>query len=334
MVVPPGIWVPESYPVACPPMPTSPFAEQHQALRSSVRRLVAERLEPLAQAAERGGAVHAEALELSAELRGLSDPLADVVVAEELGRLRSGGLVAVLLGAALAGDLDAGAAPGAVARRGDLQVTGDSADGYLPMVVGGAAVRWLVVLDAGVTVELTAECAVEPTEALHALRGGALADVIVRSAPCRPIRIRDMPLRRAELREAATAVAGAWQTFDDAHTYAGQRTAFGRPIGAFQVNRHALAEMATWLTAAEALVHDTAWGMATGSGATSADTATARLVAGRTARRVTDMCLQLHGGYGYTMDFDVQRAWRDSRALAVGDQARQSRIVPPAGVSV
>jgi alkylation response protein AidB-like acyl-CoA dehydrogenase len=312
-------------------MPTTVFAEEHQTLRSTVRRLVADRLTALADAAERGAAVHVEALELTTELRGLPDVLAEVVVAEELGRLRSGGLLAVLLDAALLVDLGHPTVPAAVARVGDVAVTDDTADGTLPMVVGGAVARTLVVLSAGIAVELGDGCDAEPAGALHGLRGGALADVVVRSAHAQPVEVSAQALRRAELREAAAAVAGGWQTFDDAHAYAGQRTAFGRPIGAFQVNRHALAEMATWLTAAEALVHDTAWALATAVDGPNADTATARFVAGRAARRVADVCLQLHGGYGYTMDFDVQRAWRDTRALAIGDDERRARLVAGTG---
>jgi alkylation response protein AidB-like acyl-CoA dehydrogenase len=306
-------------------MPTSAFAEEHEALRATVRRLVSERLAPLAEAAEHGAAVHIEALELAADLRELPDVLADVVVAEELGRMRSGGLVAVLLDAALLADVGCDG-PGAVARDGEVRVSGDVADGELSTVVGGAVASRLLVLDAGVVVELDERCEVRPAVAPHALRGGAVADVSVRAAPCRDVAATTEARGRAELREAAAAVAGAWQTFDDAHAYAGQRAAFGRPIGAFQVNRHAIAEMATWLTAAEALVHDTAWAMASGGGAPAVDTAAARLVAGRTARHVADRCLQLHGGYGYTMDFDVQRAWRDARALVTGDAERRTRL--------
>ena len=308
-------------------MPTSPFAEEHATLRATVRRMVTERLEPLAQAAEQSEQVHAEALRLTSDVRGFSDDvLAEVVVAEELGRLRSGGLVAVLLDAALLAEIGV-EGPAAIARGGDVRVSDGTADGDLPMVVGGATARQVVVLDAGLRIELNDSCAVQPLGALHALRGGAVADIAVRSAACHPVVVTGDQLRRAELREAAAAVAGAWVAFSDAHAYAGQRTAFGRPIGAFQVNRHALAEMATWLTAAEALVHDTAWSLAHGTDA-AADTATARKVAGRTARRVTDMCLQLHGGYGYTMDFDVQRAWRDARASAVGDDQRRAGVMP------
>ena len=319
------------YPVACPPMPTSPFAEEHETLRATVRRLVDDRLAGLATAAEHGAPVHGEVLELCSDALGLGDPLADVVVAEELGRLRSGGLVALLLDAALLADLGVDPTHAAVAHRGELVVSGVTARGHLPMVVGGALAQRVLVLGAQVVIEVPPAGRAAPAREPHGLRGGGLADVTLELAPCRAVEIDDELLRRAELREAAAAVAGAWQTFDDARRYAGERTAFGRPIGTFQVNRHALAELATWLTAAEALVHDAAWALASRGGATARDTAAARLFAGRTARQVADMSLQLHGGYGYTMDFDVQRAWRDARALALGDTARRTRVLSGTG---
>lgn len=312
-------------------MPTSPFAEEHQTLRTSVRRLVDDRLAGLATAVEQGASVHGEALELCAEVRGLGDTLADVVVAEELGRLRSGGLVALLLNAALLTDLGIETPHAAVAHPGDVVVSGATAHGHLPMVVGGALAQRVLVPDAQVLIEVSPAERFAPTRGPHGLRGGAVADVTFEQAPCRAVEVDDELLRRAELRDAAAAVAGAWQTFDDVRHYAGERTAFGRPIGAFQVNRHALAELATWLTAAEALVHDAAWALASGRGVAAHQTAAARLFAGRTARRVADMSLQLYGGYGYTMDFDVQRAWRDARALALGDTARRARVLSQTG---
>lgn len=307
-------------------MPTSPFAHEHAALRDSVRRLVAQRLGSLAPAAESGEDVHAEALRLSAPFRALGDVLADVVVAEELGRLRSAGLVAVLLDAALVHDAGLGEAPVAVVRRHRARLGERVADGELPAVIGGRRAQRFLLLSEEAVVELTAACEVDAAARSHSLRGAALADVSLQAAPWSAAPVTGEVRALAELREAASLVGGAWQTFDDALSYAGQRTAFGRPIGKFQVNRHALAELATWLTAAEALVHDTAAALADGATPDRAAGAAARMTAGRTARRVADVAVQLHGGYGYTMAFDVQRAWRDARASAVGDDDRRSVI--------
>ncbi len=70
-------------------------------------------------------------------------------------------------------------------------------------------------------------------------------------------------------------------------------------------------------------MHDTAETLARdGSG----DTAAARLYAGRVAVAVADRVLQLHGGYGYTTDFDAERAWRDAHALSLGDLTLRARL--------
>jgi hypothetical protein len=200
--------------------------------------------------------------------------------------------------------------------------------GRLPFLVAGQIARHCLAPSAGIVISAASGWVATPVTAVHALRGAALADVALDGAPAAPVDVSPDLLRRNELRAAAAAVAGAWVTFDDARRYAGERLAFGRPIAKFQVNRHALVELATWLTAAEALVHDTAFELASGR---VADTATARLVAGRTARRVADVAVQLHGGYGYTSEFDVSRAWRDTRALAIGDDGRRHEILAGIG---
>jgi alkylation response protein AidB-like acyl-CoA dehydrogenase len=325
MAVSNGLRRPVAYPLRCPPMPTVPFAEEHDTLRRSVARLVDERLAPLAAKAEAGAPVHAEAVAAIADLRHLDDVLADVVVAQELGRVRSGGLVAVLLDNLLAADV--GTQPAevvAVARRADLRLDGEHGDGVLLSLVGGAVASAGLVVEHRVVVHADDGWEATPLSSPHALRGGALADVTLRHAAVRPVAVPSAVLQRAELREAAAAVGAGWVTFHDAVQYAGQRTAFGRPIGRFQVNRHALSEIATWLTAAEALVHDCAWALATRG---AADTAAARLAAGSALRQAADVCLQLHGGNGYTTDFDAQRAWRDGRALAVGDDVRRQAVL-------
>jgi len=120
-------------------------------------------------------------------------------------------------------------------------------------------------------------------------------------------------LDRLRLMTAAAAVSGAWRTWERTRDYALEREAFGRPIARFQVNRHALAEAAGRLTAARQLVHEAAWRLGTGREDRSL-IAAARRYATSTVMGVTDTCLQLYGGYGYAMEYDVQRDWRDARA--------------------
>ena len=305
-------------------MPTTPWKPEHDALRDSVRRLVDGPLSAAAAEAEGGGHPHRAAVEHCSALGllDLDDILAEVVAAQELGRLRSGGLVAVVLDAMASTSLGLPAVDTAIARRVEVTIETGRATGEVPFAAGAQLATRLLLASAGVLVDLEATKVV-PAERSHALRGAAGASVLLDSAACEALDVSVEHLQRAELLEAAAAIGSTWRTWDEACAYARQREAFGRPIAKFQVNRHALADAATRLTAAEALVHDTAWAWANGR---SRDPAPARLYAGAVAVEVADRALQLHGGYGYTTDFDAQRAWRDAHALRVGDDDRRRRI--------
>ena len=290
-------------------MTVTPFAEEHDALRDSVARLVAD-LAPLAEQAEATCSPPPEVLDRCREmgLFGLGDVLAEVAAAEALGRLRSAGLVRVLLDQMLAADVGMDVSePVAVAR---LERDGT----LLPLVSAATVARPCLALGIGVTVDLTG--AEVRAADVGALRGAGLGDVTpIDAAAVDAIAITGQHRARDQLRRAAAAVGAGWQAFDDALAYAGQREAFGRPIGRFQVNRHALATIATRLTAAAALLHDTAWRHSHDPSVTAglaADHAAA------TTATVTDMCLQLYGGYGYTAAFDIQRAWRDAHVTLKG----------------
>ena len=116
---------------------------------------------------------------------------------------------------------------------------------------------------------------------------------------------------------AVMAVAEAQRVFEQALTYAGQRIQFGRPIGKFQVIAHRLAEMATGIEAARQLNYVTARRFAQGE-YPAKEIAMCKLVAARVACRVADEALQIHGGYGYMMEYPVQQAWRDLRLSRIG----------------
>lgn len=116
---------------------------------------------------------------------------------------------------------------------------------------------------------------------------------------------------------AAGAIAGARRTFDAALAYAGQRETFGRPIGKHQVIRHALAEMITEVEAAQQLVYDAAVRVARGEYPVQ-QISMAKLLTGQVAWKVVDKAMQIFGGYGYAMEFPIQRAWRDSRLIRIG----------------
>lgn len=116
---------------------------------------------------------------------------------------------------------------------------------------------------------------------------------------------------------AATAVAGAERALELALKYAGEREAFGRKIGQFQVIRHKLAQMATEVEAARALVYTCAWRWQHGEYPVK-EIAMAKLYASEMACRVADEALQIHGGAGYMMEYPIQRLWRDLRLLRIG----------------
>jgi alkylation response protein AidB-like acyl-CoA dehydrogenase len=116
---------------------------------------------------------------------------------------------------------------------------------------------------------------------------------------------------------AAGCVAAAQKAFDRTLQYATERHAFGRPIGKFQVIRHKFAEMATDIEAARQLVYATAWRFANGEYPVR-EISMAKVYAARMACRVTDECLQIHGGAGYMKEYGIERAWRDMRLNRIG----------------
>ena len=121
---------------------------------------------------------------------------------------------------------------------------------------------------------------------------------------------------------AACAVGLAQAALDAALAYAGQREQFGRPIGEFQGVAFGLADMAAAVAAARALYLDAARlrdaGLPFGSQA-----AMAKLVATDTAMRVTTQAIQVHGGYGYTRDFPVERYFREAKVLQIVEGTNQ-----------
>ena len=116
---------------------------------------------------------------------------------------------------------------------------------------------------------------------------------------------------------AAGAIAGARRSFEAALAYAGQRETFGRPIGKHQVIRHALADMATEVEAAQQLVYAAAWKVNNGEYPVR-EISMAKLLTGEVSWKVVDKALQIFGGYGYAMEFPIQRAWRDTRLIRIG----------------
>jgi alkylation response protein AidB-like acyl-CoA dehydrogenase len=104
--------------------------------------------------------------------------------------------------------------------------------------------------------------------------------------------------------------------------YAKERKQFGRPIGTFQAIAHMLADMQTEVEAARSLMWRAAALVAQGEDALREITM-AKLFASETYVKVANMGMQIFGGYGYNMEFDMQRHYRDARSATVAAGSSQ-----------
>ena len=100
--------------------------------------------------------------------------------------------------------------------------------------------------------------------------------------------------------------------------YTAQRKQFGRPIASFQGVHFALADMATEIEAARHLVFHAAWLKQNGH-PHKQEAAMAKLYASELAMRATTKAVQLHGGYGYTTEYPVERMMRDAKVCEIGE---------------
>jgi len=111
---------------------------------------------------------------------------------------------------------------------------------------------------------------------------------------------------------AAQAVGIAQGAYEQAISYAKEREQFGKPLAKIQAIQFYLADMATELDAARLLTWKAAWAKMYQKRYTL-EAAQAKLFSAQMARQVTDKALQIHGGYGYTREYDVERFFRDAR---------------------
>jgi butyryl-CoA dehydrogenase len=115
---------------------------------------------------------------------------------------------------------------------------------------------------------------------------------------------------------AAQATGIAQGAFEAALDWSQQRMAFGHPIAQFQAIQFMLADMSTEIDAARLLVRKAAWKQDTGA-RFSMEAAVAKLFASEMATRVTHKAIQIHGGYGYSREYPVERAYRDARITEI-----------------
>ena len=115
---------------------------------------------------------------------------------------------------------------------------------------------------------------------------------------------------------AAQALGIAQGALNAAVAYSKERKQFDAPIASFQGVQFQLADMATQVEAARLVVYNAAYRASNGLGY-SKESAMAKLFASETAMKVTTQAVQIHGGYGYTRDFPVERMMRDAKITEI-----------------
>lgn len=115
---------------------------------------------------------------------------------------------------------------------------------------------------------------------------------------------------------AAQAAGGAARALDMTVDYAKTRTQFDKPLGAFQAISHYLADGSTEIDGAQTLVYEAAWAHAAGKSVARL-APMAKVFACRTFRNVTAMAQQVHGGIGFTVEFDIQLFFRRAKQLQI-----------------
>ena len=115
---------------------------------------------------------------------------------------------------------------------------------------------------------------------------------------------------------AAQAVGISQAALEEAMKYSKERHAFKKPIAEFQGLRWMIADMATDVEAARLLTYQAAF-MKSQGGRYTKYASIAKLFASETSSRVTNKAVQIHGGYGYTKDYDVERYIRDARITEI-----------------
>ncbi|MCL4706266.1 acyl-CoA dehydrogenase [bacterium] len=116
----------------------------------------------------------------------------------------------------------------------------------------------------------------------------------------------------------AMAVGLAQAALDKGSAYSMERKAFGKPIADFQAIRWFVADMATEIHAARLMVHHAAQLRDAGKNFVK-EAAMAKLFASEMAMRACSKAIQIFGGYGYLMDYPVERYWRDAKLMEIGE---------------
>jgi alkylation response protein AidB-like acyl-CoA dehydrogenase len=136
-------------------------------------------------------------------------------------------------------------------------------------------------------------------------------------------RIAMMGLDGGRLNIGACSLGGAQRCLDEAVRYTKERQQFGRAIADFQNTQFTLADMATELEAARALLYRAAVKVTENAPDKTRFAAMAKRFATDSGSAVVDRALQLHGGYGYLQDYPIERFWRDLRVHSILEGTNQ-----------
>lgn len=121
---------------------------------------------------------------------------------------------------------------------------------------------------------------------------------------------------------ASQGVGVAQGALDKAIKHVKQRKQFGQPISSFQGVQFKIAEMATWVEAARALTYKAGWMIDHGK-VDPKVISIAKYLAGEVGVKVTNEALQLHGGYGYIADYDIERFYRDAKIVEIYEGTKE-----------
>ena len=136
-------------------------------------------------------------------------------------------------------------------------------------------------------------------------------------------RIAMMGLDGGRLNIGACSIGGAQRCLDEAIKYTKERSQFGKAVAEFQNTQFTLADMATDLEAARALLYLAAAKVTDNAPDKTRFSAMAKRLATDNGSAIVDRALQLHGGYGYLQDYPIERFWRDLRVHSILEGTNQ-----------
>ncbi len=208
-----------------------------------------------------------------------------------------------------------------------FQTSGDG-DGKASMLIVDGKADGLTVADKGRKIGLN----------MVAMGDLSLTNVTTAADHLVGVEGKGMQQRMQFMDESRVIIAGqalgiAAGAMDRALQYVKQREQFGRKIGQFEITRYKLAEMATQLEQARAFTYQAAAAFDHTRKQDGRQAAMAKMIAVRAALAVADEAIQLHGGYGYMTEYEVERFYRDAKALDILEGGRRG-ILETVGQSV